>query len=71
MASTLAFIEAYLDASYTIDQATPVNESWNAAFGRCLKRHAHKLGLREARAKQSIRVADDGRTCCSLWARAV
>lgn len=67
-AKTPHFVASYLHADYAIDYGTPASGSWNAAFGRFLKKHAAELGIREVKSKQPFTAVDGGRTTCSAWA---
>jgi hypothetical protein len=66
-ALTPDYIAAYTRMRYMIDYGIPASRSWNARFGRFLKRHATVLGIREVRAKQRYRADDGGNTTCSAW----
>ena len=61
------YIAAYTRMPYMIDYGIPASRSWNARFGRFLKRHAAVLGIREVHAKQRYRADDGGNTTCSTW----
>jgi hypothetical protein len=66
-ACTADVIAAYKD-EYVIDYGVAPARSWNAAFGRFLKKHRGQLRIAESQAKQPFTAADGGRTTCSIWA---
>ncbi|MEC5318503.1 hypothetical protein VSX61_06065 [Brenneria populi subsp. brevivirga] len=62
---TTDIINNYMGGVYR-NKGVPVGISWNAQFGKYLKRHADELGIRELSPKNPIKI-DGGSTSASLW----
>ncbi|MEE3662557.1 hypothetical protein V2I52_11595 [Brenneria sp. g21c3] len=60
-ALTTEIIEIYMGGFHS-NKGVPVNDSWNAQFGKYLKRHAVELGISENR--KNVRI---GNTTASEW----
>jgi len=65
-AYTSQIIEEYMGFFYS-NVGVPMYRSWNAQFGKILKKHASMLGIKELKKAQRIKDARGHSTQCSLW----
>ncbi|MDX5630734.1 MULTISPECIES: hypothetical protein [unclassified Brenneria] len=62
---TTDIIDSYMGGVHR-NKGVPAGISWNAQFGKYLKRHADELGIRELSSKNPL-IIDGGNTRASLW----
>lgn len=62
---TTDIIEKYM-GGFHINKQVPVNDSWNAQFGKYLKSHAAMLGILEETANEKV-IINNNPTSASRW----